>query len=590
MAEDAPVVEEDVPEITEQVRLLLERAIDKSYSDMATLREDRKMLINEYSSDIKNENKTVINKIFQMVTTYQRLLSSSKPNVLVGTQIQGLKPDAENLRLALNHLLDEIKFSKNLNRCVLDGFFGMSVAKTGLGKNTKQDMEIDGEFFDPGQPFTKPVSLRHFVIDTAATELDLIDFMGDRYSCTREYVEETYPEFNKKDIPANGEWGKNKPEDRPSGVKENRDERLRDYIWLWDIYLPKEGLIVTMFDGWGSPPLKVQKYQGPEGGPYDILAFNTVPDEVLGNPGARQVYNLHKMINDLTMKSWQQAKGKKDIVTFEDGAEDDADTIKNAGDGEVVGVRNNAGVQERSIGSIDPQLQALEIKTNQEFNAMSGNLENLAGLGAQTDTVGQEQIITNTTSAMVNNMRKVTVEFSEAIIRKQAWYLFYDPFIDMPLTKRVPGSTQEIYVRYTAEDREGDFLDYNFNIEPYSLKEQSPEEQLAAMFLVLEKWVIPTADQAAESGYALNFEATSKKIADLSGIEFEDLYIPTDPSNQSLRQQQGPIGAPPSKTDSTYTRISRSGTTSKGNDQNLMMALNGAAPQNDGAAELPRGE
>jgi len=330
--------------IDDAFRLKLETAIDKSYSDMGTLRKERKMLLSEYNTSINNADKTVINKLYQMVDTYQRLLSSGKPNVLVNTTHQDLKPAAENLRLAINHLVKEINFSRNLNRVVLDAMFGMGIMKTGLGKHPHKEIEIDGEFFDPGQPFSKPVSLRHFVIDTAASELDQIDFIGDRYACTREYIEATYPDYKKDDIPESGNtgWGKNTPSDRSTKIDENRTERLRDYIWLWDIYLPKEGKIITLFDGWGRPALGTKDWEGPEGGPYDILAYNTVPDEVLANPGAKHVYNLHKMLNDMAYKTWQQALNKKDIVTFEDGAEEDAQTIKNASEGEVVNVRDNS--------------------------------------------------------------------------------------------------------------------------------------------------------------------------------------------------------------------------------------------------------
>ena len=133
MAEDTPdyVEKEDLPKA---MRLKLEKAIDKSYSDLDTLRNQRMMLLEEYNTNIDNRQKTVINKLYQMIDTYQRLLSSSQPNVMVGTIKPDLEPDAENLRLAINHLMEEIRFSKNLNRAVLDGLFGMAIMKTGLGR------------------------------------------------------------------------------------------------------------------------------------------------------------------------------------------------------------------------------------------------------------------------------------------------------------------------------------------------------------------------------------------------------------------------------------------------------------------------
>jgi len=169
-------------EISEAFRLRLERAIDKSFRDMDSLKDDRQLLLKEYNTCINNEDKTVINKLFQMIDTYQRLLSSGEPKSLVSTTQQSLKPTAETLRLAINHLVKEINFSRNLNRVVLDALVGWGIMKTGMGKHPYKNLEIEGEFFDPGQPFSKPVSIRHFVIDTAASELDQIDFIGDRYS------------------------------------------------------------------------------------------------------------------------------------------------------------------------------------------------------------------------------------------------------------------------------------------------------------------------------------------------------------------------------------------------------------------------
>jgi len=187
---------------------------------------------------------------------------------------------------------------------------------------------------------------------------------------------------------------------------------------------------------------------------------------------------------------------------------------------------------------------------------------------------------------MVNNMRKVTVAFASAIIEKLAWFIFYDEFIDMPLTKRVPGSSIDVQVQYTDEEKEGDYLDYNFDIEPYSLQEKSPQEELASLTAILQQWVIPTAAQAEASGFAFNFEATSKRLSELSGLNFEDLYMPLDPSLQTQTQANGPIGTPPQKKETVNTRVSVSGTTKRGLDQNLMMANAGAKPQNAGTAGL----
>jgi len=159
-------------------------------------------------------------------------------------------------------------------------------------------------------------------------------------------------------------------------------------------------------------------------------------------------------------------------------------------------------IREITFGGADERGYEHLALLRQYFSEIAGNTDILGGLAAESPTLGQDQMLWTNASIRVDDMRQQVHAFTRRIVEKLAWYLWTDPLIDLPLVKRTGGVQRE--VTFSAETREGDFLDYNFDIEPYSLRPDSPSAQYRRLMAWLTNVVLPTAPLGADGGARLD--------------------------------------------------------------------------------------
>jgi hypothetical protein len=178
-------------------------------------------------------------------------------------------------------------------------------------------------------------------------------------------------------------------------------------------------------------------------------------------------------------------------------------------------------------------------------------------------------------------MQNRTMSATKKVLESIGWHLFYDPFIEIPIVKRVAGTPLQLEGMFTPEDREGDFLQYNFSIEPYSMKYQTPQEKLNAMRMIVQQDIIPLMPMLEQRQITFDIEQYLRKVAKYSNIEdLEELVI----FSESNAPQQGPVGEMPSKmaanTSRTYNRVSTStGGTRQSQDATKIVSALGGNPQ-----------
>ena len=122
-----------------------------------------------------------------------------------------------------------------------------------------------------------------------------------------------------------------------------------------------------------------------------------------------------------------------------------------------------------------------------------------------------------------------------------AWYLHTDPLIALPLIKRTPIPAQttmgpsgpvltpprvnEEQVILSPEVREGEFLDFHFEIESKSMSRVDPAERLQKAMVFAAK-VLPSAAQAAmvcqQMQVSFSFSKFVMRMAKELGIEWMD--------------------------------------------------------------------
>jgi hypothetical protein len=95
---------------------------------------------------------------------------------------------------------------------------------------------------------------------------------------------------------------------------------VSEFVDLVEVYLPKEQLIVTLPFGPGfgdDDVLRVVEYEGPERGPFHMLGFAYVPDNVLPVPPASIWYYLQVMGNRIARKIGRQAERMKTVLAYD---------------------------------------------------------------------------------------------------------------------------------------------------------------------------------------------------------------------------------------------------------------------------------
>ena len=548
-------------------------AMKKNYStNLASYRDQAKAAISQYAGNYCDgddfmRQRVVINKIQQYVRTYMRLFASGNPQAIVTTNYKDLKPFAETFQIGLNRRLTEIELGASFQLAVLSSFFGPGVMKTGIAEGS-EGFEIDGVFYDPGVAFSQCVSIDNFVMDMEAQRLEDITFIGDRYRRPRHWV--------KKISKAKGVTGIERrdmspmnPDGRVSGISEDPDNNLYDMVWCWDLYLPKQNLIVMFADG-DNTPLMAYEWDGPEGGPYDILQYDRVPGESVPIAPTSQLMPLHNLINNLMRKLENQAKRQKSLTAYQQGSEEDAQAIKDAKDGETIGLMHPDSISAIQTGGTDPGNFNFGLWAAGEFDIQAGNLESIAGLAPQSETFKQDQLLSQSANTQVDAMRLSVLNFYSRVIKKHAWYLWVDQLHDdMELYKTVPGTGLHVPVTLSPEIREGDFIQYNFDINPHSLQEDTPAEKSQKLLGMLQNLVIPTAQFAMQQGYTPNIVGAVKQLAEYQGVPIEQLYMAADPSMEQDKPGQIPQ---PGGTHSLYERVSSPGQTSNSRRTALMAA------------------
>lgn len=593
------LIEEEMP-LTERSRLIA--SIEWSREKLQPFRENRNKFVRQYvgfnyaEEGQGSSDKVPVNMMELAINIFSRHLAASKPMAMVRTPHPQLKSTAYAMELALDQLVDEIGLGKTLRELVVDALVGVGIIKTGL--HTKSQVEIGGFLHDVGQPFAERVDLDDWVHDMAARTWEQIAFCGNRYRIPIDdarnsgmFNEEAAQALQPTRKSPHNEDGDEKIETISSGFNVDRDE-YTDYVELWDIWLPRENMILTLSSDDGGAPadnmplLREEEWQGPERGPYHLLAYSEVPNQIMPLCPASTWFDLHTLLNKLFVKQGRGAERRKTFLAVQAGAKEDAEAVRKASDGDIIPVDNIDKMQEVTTGGVDTESIAFTVWLKDLFTYTAGNIDSLGGLGPQSDTATQDRMLSQSASKRVSDMQDRTIDFTELVMRDLAWYLWTDPLIEIPIIKRVPGTDLSLPSTFTPADAEGDFLDYNFKIEPYSMQHQSPGSRLQVITNLFQQFLLPMAPLMQTQGIGINFEGLLRLIGRYTNMtELDDMITfvrPIDPQAQA-----GPQGGTHSTSFRVNERRNIPGSSVSGKDEAFKQALLGAG-QPDSTASLFR--
>ena len=518
-----------------------------------TALEKRQKLLALWASGFFGSNYSrqhLINLIDRGVFTIVPYLVEGNPKVLVDTKIANCRPWAFTTQLALNFILDKMNFAeRTLIPAAINSMFGAGITRT----FTEYDrvINLDDNAIKYGNNVVRVIDDADYIGDVAAKTRDDFIIEGDIYKLPTEYAKDLYSKYA-DDISSDCKLTSDyHPEKISNGEWDINRLSLREYTSFIDLYLYDEGITITIMPyGKAAKVLHTVEEDGPGGSPYDFLGYKFFPGTTYPIPPAWAWHDLDVTMNIMAQTAREQAESQKDLLFVPPGHTELGKKITSAKNLDVMEMSTAGEIKKESLGGVNPENYNWMNFAEQAFTKTGANPDVLAGRGAQAPTLGQEQMVFQNASRIVNNMHTRFQGFMTSIINKLAYKVLQDPSEYIPLMHHIPG-VGELPKVFSSADKVGDFYDFVFKITPYSTQRTSPEVLAQKLMGFMTQWVLPTYQFAAQQGAELDVPTVTRILSDYMGFEnFNQFYRTAIPHElagigyqmQPLGQEQRPKG------------------------------------------------
>ena len=186
-----------------------------------------------------------------------------------------------------------------------------------------------------------------------------------------------------------------------------------------------------------------------------------------------------------------------------------------------------------TLGGVVPEIYNFLGFSLQQFSEQGGNLNTTGGRTIQADTLGQEELLMANAGRTLNMMSQKVHAFASSIGEKLAWEMWNNPTLQIATIKNAAGIV-DIPILYDQTEQQGDFTDYELDIQMYSMQRSTPEQKFTKMMQLLSGWILPTAQMAAQQGKVLNIPEVTKDLSNYIDIETESWFLSDTPQAQSI--------------------------------------------------------
>lgn len=569
-------------------------------------RQERREAVRQYVglhwSEEGTREQVPVNLISLYISIVSRSLIAKSPRVMLSTFQRQHKPTVSAMQSWCDKEIEDMRLATTLKRVVLDALFSIGICKVALASPAETArMAFDVE---AGSAFAERVDLDDFVYDIHARDFSEVGFIGHRYRVPLEVVKQSggiYGKARKDLAPSTDPLFNQEGDERISvlgrGTYASDVEEYEDFVDLWEIYLPRQKVVLTLADeqiaGPGEGKIKdalaAQKWLGSDQGPYHILSYGTVPGNSMPKGPIMDLIDLHEAVNRQYRKLIRQADRFKEVMGVSSGATEDGRRIQEANDGDLVRIDNPGKVGPMKMGGPDQMLSGLALHLKDLFGYMAGNLDMMGGLSPQSKTLGQDKLLAENASRAVSDMQDQTVNFTSDVLTSLCWYWWHDPFKVMRTTHSLPGLPDMSITRQVGPEQRqsGSWDDLVLEVDPYSMQHSSPQARVQALQQIVMQVIMPMMPILQQQGIAFDVNVFLQKLAEyLDMPDLGEMVTMQEPPDQSTTSGADKPGMPQS-TNRNYTRTSMPGRTQQGNDQNLMTTLMGGNP---GGASQPQNE
>jgi len=567
------------------------KAIRSSRDALEPFRRVRKELIKDYVgswyAESGAENKTLVNLINQTARIYTVALAANNPKVLVQSPVIENLAFSRRFEINLNKLISDMALDKTFRAIVMDAFFCIGCGVVMMrDTDTRFHGLLESEedvWFDPGEPWFNRISLDDLILDMPARELSKMRYCGHRYRADYEKVMDE-PGYDKK-VKSKLKPTSRQHQDSVGAARDiasdwasAEDDDLKDMVWLMDVWIAENNSIVTMACDQDMPPLIEREWVGSQAGPYKFLSLGDTPDNVIPTSPAINLKGMHDLQNRLHRRMEDDSDAHRVVNVFPPGMEDDAERLRTAERNGWYRGRSPEQIKQFESGGVDQRDMALAAFLQGEYDRFAGNLQAMGGLGSQSSTVGQEELIQGNMSRNVADMRMAVVSFASDCILDLGRLMWEDNNLEIKTSVPVANSGISVPSDWTPGNRIGVFEDYEFRVEPYSMVFKSPEQNLQEIFQVLRE-LAPLWPMFQASGATLDAQAIVEEIARLKNRpEFKRFITFANPS-EMLNGDQNTIRQSPYTVRENVRRNIGTGGTQDARNNLLIQSLMGGKPQ-----------
>lgn len=527
----------------------LQAAIRASDAELDPFRKEYRDAVKLYHGRFygaRGGKRQVLNLVNRQVTVLTSHLAAGNPEHVVTTGRMEYRASGILHGLMLDRLSAELKRHMKSERMLLDGCFGPCMAaRVGIRAGAEL-VKIDGVDYDAGQPYIRRISLDDLIFDPSAREDDERLFMGERYRVSLDRAVESglfagHEDYLRSLPTMDAVPSPERQEDVGRQASRFDAFGLVQRVQLADIAIYDDATtyIATVVadprieDG---RILRLEEFQGPEGGPFIKELFWPVPETPWGVPLVAIAREQAELVNLMLEKLTKQLERLKSVLLASPQGQGLATDIRDADDGEVIITGDPSSVKVANIDAVTPALAQFSDTLQALWSEQTNGIELMGGTG-ESDTATEYQGRSQKAGVMLGKLTLSHERMENEISRQLAFYLTTDPLMGpVPLVYRLPGG-EFAQVEYTPEQRENDHNDYTYKIRSLSMSSAMQDPNLKQRRIIEAVMVIGQAAMvSAQTGGLIDLQATARVLARQQGIEELDEIV-RDPMLLAMQQQ-----------------------------------------------------
>ena len=536
-----------------------QNVLKRGFERVNTYRRARAMFVKKYTGQYYMAKAGLtgdqpINMLFKTLSAFIPSLVTNNPINEVSSKFLVHKPYCEMMGLALDQIDKDLRLKDVLRGWIASAFFAFGIIKVSLA-SAECMIQYGDQLIDPGQVYAELVDLDDFVFDPICNSLQKASFLGSRTRVPRQILLDTegYDHDMVMKLPTS-KFGESSRVDSitKKSTAESEVYTLQDYVDVVESWVPEAQAMVSTPDPRQiilPKYLRVEDYYGPAEGPYTFLTF-TPP--VQGNPlpiaPIAQIYDLNDVANRTFKRMMNQADREKDVLFYQPASADEAQDGIEANDGDAIAVTDVDGMKVVSWGGASQKNQEMVGQFHSWLNYMAGDPDTIAGQdsgGGSRETATKASIKQSNAALSIQDARGIISDQTAEVNKKLAWYVHYDPLINLPLIKRSTGGEYQQIV-LTPEQRQGDFWNFSFKLRAKSLAPVDPQQR-ARLMTEFATSILPAVTQAAmvsmQMGVPFNIQRCLTQLAEAQGLTQDVQSWFDDPEfNQKMQimMQMGP--------------------------------------------------